>query len=89
MNGLFPRRSAPARVNYSDYFKESNRLPAAQEKIFVSGLALSREGKKCLGVWRGVKEPLLYRRQKSWGGRVFEGEEGSPGASCPVLLAQL
>lgn len=41
-----------------------------------------REGKKCLGMRRGVKEPLLYEGQKSEGGWVFAGEEGAPGTAA-------
>lgn len=45
-----------------------------------------REGKKCLGMRRGVKEPLLYEGQKSEGGWVFAGEEAAPGTAA--LLCQ-
>lgn len=41
-----------------------------------------REGKKCLGMWRGVKEPVLYEGQKSEGSWVFAGEEAAPGTAA-------
>lgn len=41
-----------------------------------------REGKKCLGMRRGVKEPLLHEGQKSEGGWVFAGEEAAPGTAA-------
>lgn len=76
-----PRRPAPARVNYSDYFKESNRLPAALGKIFVSRLALSKGRKEVPGHAAGGERASAVRRAKVRG-RLGAGEEGAPGTAA-------